>query len=209
MANPGVARSQIRDRVLVITGANSGIGKAAALKFASEGWQVIMACRSAETGRKALHEITEASGNASVQLRQLDISSFVSIRRFCSAFELEHNRLDALVHNAGYFNHGITAYQFSPDGLELTFATNVFGRCYYHLCASEEFREVTGALVDSKYRIILPAEEKALTPIRLIRELWDTRHAPAYATAPANIERMWQLSREVISGDLAQGAGCP
>lgn len=35
--------------------------------------------------------------------------------------------MDVLIHNAGYFNHGITTYQFSPDGLELTFATNLFG----------------------------------------------------------------------------------
>lgn len=114
-------------RIVIITGANSGIGKAAAIKFASEGWQVIMACRSLERSRAAQAEIISATGNGSVALMQLDISSFASIRQFCAQFKEQHDRLDVLVHNAGYFNYGAEGYQFSPDGLELTFATNVFG----------------------------------------------------------------------------------
>jgi NAD(P)-dependent dehydrogenase (short-subunit alcohol dehydrogenase family) len=328
----GMSKSN-NGRLVIITGANSGIGKAAALKFAAEGWRVIMACRSLDKGRKAQQEIIAASGNRAVQLMQLDISSFDSIRRFCSTFKREHRKLDVLIHNAGFMNHGIKTYQFSPDGLELTFATHVFGPllmtellreslaasddprvlhaastnllnffdpkreiefdnlrgefagrrpysvykmygdskmglllltyrmaeeyraqgikvnavmiphvrvsretlngltgyyriigpiiqnlnpfsltpeemagCYYHICASAEFRRVTGALVDAKNRIILPAEGKRLTPVSLIRELWNTRHTPAYANNPVNIEQMWRLSRQVISGALAQGA---
>jgi hypothetical protein len=58
----------------------------------------------------------------------------------------------------------------------------------YYRILSEEFREVTGALVDAKNRIILPAEKELLDPISLIRELWNTKHAPSYCSNPDNIE---------------------
>jgi len=316
-------------RIVIITGANSGIGKAAAHQFASAGWRVVMACRNVETGRRAQAEITEASGNPTVDLIPVDLSSFDSIRRFCATFRDRYSRLDVLVHNAGYFNHGIKTYQLSPDGLELTFATNVFGPhlmtellldrlaessdarvlhagstnlthffdpkrtiefdnlrgewagkrpytvykmygdskmgllllthrmaeayrakgikvnmvlipavkvsretlqrltgiyrligpivqnlnplsltpqqmadCYFHVCTAAEFRHVTGALIDSRKQILLPAEKEDLSPLEVMRELRSTRHAPAYASKPANIERMWSLSREVISEAL-------
>jgi hypothetical protein len=72
-------------------------------------------------------------------------------------------------------------------------------RCYYHTSASEEFRNVTGMMVDAKNRIILPAEKELLDPVSLLRELRNTKHAPYYACNPENIERMWQLSHEVIA----------
>jgi NAD(P)-dependent dehydrogenase (short-subunit alcohol dehydrogenase family) len=313
-------------RLVIITGANSGIGKAAAVKFATEGWRVIMACRNLEKSRTAQQEIIAASGNATVELKQLDTSSFASIRQFAATFQREHTRLDALIHNAGYFEYGLKTYQFSPDGLELTFATNVFGpllltellleplaqsddprvlfaastnlkhffdpkraiefdnlrgefagrrpytvykmygdsklatllltykmaeayrakgikvnavmipqvkvrqealnrmtgiyrvigpviqnlnpgaltpeqmgATYYHICASADFREVTGAVVDAKHRIIRPAESPRLTPFGVIGELLNTRHTPAYASDPANIEQLWSLGHEVIA----------
>jgi NAD(P)-dependent dehydrogenase (short-subunit alcohol dehydrogenase family) len=86
-----------------------------------------MACRSIEKSRKAQQEIIGTSGNPAVEVMQVDISSFASIRQFCSSFRSEHPKLDVLINNAGYFNHGITTYQYSADGLELTFATNAFG----------------------------------------------------------------------------------
>lgn len=56
------------DKIVVITGANSGIGKAAAIKFASEGYTVVMACRNLEKGKSAKQEIIESSKNPHVDL---------------------------------------------------------------------------------------------------------------------------------------------
>lgn len=117
----------MNDRIVVITGANSGIGRAAALKFAESGCRVVMACRNLEKSRKVQQELVELTGNSSIDLLELDVSSFESIRGFCSEFGAKYEKLDILIHNAGYFRHGEKNYQLSPDNIELSFATNAFG----------------------------------------------------------------------------------
>lgn len=115
------------NRTVIITGANSGIGKAAAKKFASEGYRVIMACRDITKSKSAQNEIIETAKNDTIELMKLDVSSFESIRSFCAEYRKNYSKLDILIHNAAYFNHGEKEYQLSPDTIELTFATNTFG----------------------------------------------------------------------------------
>ncbi|WP_409340655.1 SDR family NAD(P)-dependent oxidoreductase [Paenibacillus sp. MBLB4367] len=117
----------MKGQIVIITGANSGIGKAAALKFASEGYRVIMACRNLEISKSVQMEIIDASNNRNVDLMELDVSSFDSIRTFCSAFKAKYPRLDILIHNAAYLKHGEKQYKLSAEHIELTFATNTFG----------------------------------------------------------------------------------
>jgi len=116
----------MQDRIVMITGANSGIGKAAALQFAAEGYTVIMACRNMELGMKAQEEIIDSSQNNRVHLMELDMSSFNSIHCFCTEYKKLYPALDILIHNAAYCNHG-EKFRLSSDQIELTFATNVFG----------------------------------------------------------------------------------
>jgi NAD(P)-dependent dehydrogenase (short-subunit alcohol dehydrogenase family) len=111
---------------VVITGANSGIGKEAALRFAQNDFKVVMACRSIEKSRKVQEEIIKRSGNNDVQLMKLDMSSFESIKEFTEKFKKEFPKLDILINNAGYFEHG-AKYKLSENNIELTFATNVVG----------------------------------------------------------------------------------
>jgi len=113
-------------KTVIITGANSGIGKEATKMFAKEGYKVIMACRNMDKGKKAKQEIIEKTMNNEVYLKEVDLASFDSIRSFCNDFRKEFKKLDILIHNAAYFNHG-EKYRLSPDNIELTFATNVFG----------------------------------------------------------------------------------
>ncbi|WP_134701074.1 SDR family NAD(P)-dependent oxidoreductase [Ammoniphilus sp. YIM 78166] len=117
----------MKDKIVLITGANSGIGKAAALKFAMEGYKVVMACRNLERSRVAQEEIMKTSNNANVNLMELDVSSFESIRRFCVNIKAQYPRLDILIHNAAYLNYGEKEYKLSPEQIELSFATNTFG----------------------------------------------------------------------------------
>ncbi|MGE7022921.1 SDR family NAD(P)-dependent oxidoreductase [Solibacillus cecembensis] len=116
----------MKKRNVIITGANSGIGKAATLKFATEGYNVIMACRDLEFSRTVQKEIVELSQNKNIDLIQVDMSSLNSIHTFCSEYKSKYDKVDILIHNAAYINHG-EKYQLSPDNIELTFATNVFG----------------------------------------------------------------------------------
>lgn len=123
-------------KIAVITGANSGIGQAAALKFAKEGIRVVMACRDKQKSDAVKRELMARSGNPDIDLMPLDVSSFESIRTFCKAFSAAYPRLDILIHNAAYLNHGEKTYRMSPEGVELSFATNAFGPTYMsHLLA--------------------------------------------------------------------------
>lgn len=117
----------MNDKIVIITGANSGIGKAAAQKFAIEGYCVIMACRNMEISKAVQKEIIEVTNNTNVELMELDVSSFDSIRAFCLGFTVKYPRLDILIHNAAYLNHGEKEYKLSPEHIELSFATNTFG----------------------------------------------------------------------------------
>ncbi|MCC5907109.1 MAG: SDR family NAD(P)-dependent oxidoreductase [Balneolaceae bacterium] len=136
----------MKKRTVIITGANSGIGKAAAMKFAAEGHCLIMACRNLGKSAETFNEIIRMTQNKDVHLMELDISLFESIRSFTGAFISQFDQLDILIHNAGFFNHGLKTYQLSKDGLELTFATNTFGPFLLtelllpHLAKSEDAR---------------------------------------------------------------------
>ena len=314
-------------KIVILTGANSGIGKAAAARFARAGLRVVMACRDAERGERARREVVEGSGSEAVEVLPLDLSSFASVRAFADAFLDRYPRLDLLIHNAGTFEHGLSTYQYSADGLERTFAINTFGpfllterlldalarsedprvlnagstnllnfydpkrtiefdnlrgehadtrpyrsykmygdskmglllltrkmaevyadrgirvncvmiptvrieraslqrfhswyrwiapllqvynpfalspaqmaEVYHHLCTAEAFRDVTGALIDHRHRV-LPAlpPDRRLPPLGILRELLATRHAPPYAGDPENVRRMWDLARAVVA----------
>ena len=124
MTSSNQADVDLAGKTIIVTGANSGIGKFSALGFARMGASVIMVARSRERGEKALQEVRKASANNSVRLMLCDLSSQVSIREFAAAFESENDRLDVLLNNAGsnYFKRHETV-----DGLELTFALNHMG----------------------------------------------------------------------------------
>ncbi|WP_010677369.1 SDR family NAD(P)-dependent oxidoreductase [Bacillus timonensis] len=117
----------MKEKIVLITGANSGIGKAAALKFAKEEYQVIMACRNMEISYAVQRDIIETTKNKDVDLIELDVSSFDSIHSCCKDFKSKYPRLDILIHNAAYLNHGETEYKLSPEHIELSFATNTIG----------------------------------------------------------------------------------
>ncbi len=109
------------DRVFLVTGANSGIGKATALGLARLGGTIVMACRSAKRGEAARQDIVRDSGNSKVYLEIVDLASEDSTRSFAEEFQRKYPRLDVLINNAGvYTSHR----EVTPDGLERTFEVN-------------------------------------------------------------------------------------
>ena len=109
------------EKVCLITGATSGIGKATAMGLANMGASVVMVGRDRGRGAAVMAEIKEKSGNASVDLMLADVSSQKEIRRLADEFGEAYPRLDVLINNAGVFrSERIT----TADGIEATFAVN-------------------------------------------------------------------------------------
>lgn len=111
-------------RVCLVTGANSGVGKATATGLAQMGAMIVMVCRDRKRGEEAQDEIKTQTGNRNVDLLLADLSSQKAVRRLACNFKGEYGRLDVLVNNAGVTN---SKRKESADGLELTFAINHLG----------------------------------------------------------------------------------
>ncbi len=118
---------QLDGKTMIVTGANAGIGKAAATQLAAQGATVILACRSLERGQKALEAIRSAANSEKVDLLQVDMALQSSIRSFAEEFNRRYTRLDVLIHNAANFDHTLKQATLTPDGVETIFATNHVG----------------------------------------------------------------------------------
>ncbi len=115
------------NKSVIITGSNSGIGKAAAVQMARLGATVIMACRSLERGTQAREEVCLQSGSDKVDLMQVDMASQASIRKFAAEVKAKFSRLDVLIHNAANFDQSLKKPVLTDDGIETIFATNHVG----------------------------------------------------------------------------------
>ena len=114
-------------KTFIITGANSGIGFAAARQMAKAGATVVMASRSLERGSVALKEIEQITGSERVHLIPVDLASAGSIRSFAESFLERFDRLDGLINNAANFDLSKTTPSFTESGAEVIFATNHLG----------------------------------------------------------------------------------
>lgn len=117
-------RSDLTGKTCIITGANSGIGKATALGLAKMGTRLVMVCRDHERGEEAQEEIIAESGNGDVELMIGDMSSQDSVRKLAREFQKTHQELELLINNAGVY---LTKRVTTTEGLEATLATNLLG----------------------------------------------------------------------------------
>ena len=113
--------SSMQGKICMVTGANSGIGKATALALAQMGATVVMVCRDRARGEQARSEITTTSRNNAVDLLLADLSSQQSIRQLVENFQHHYTRLHVLINNAGATFSG---RRETVDGLEMMFAVN-------------------------------------------------------------------------------------
>ena len=111
-------------KVIIVTGANSGIGYEAALEFARKGGRTILACRSMDKAQAALSRIQAQVPNAPAEIMQLDLASQASIHTFAEVFKAKYDRLDLLINNAGIM---MVPYGRTEDGFERQFGTNHLG----------------------------------------------------------------------------------
>lgn len=112
-------------RRILVTGANSGLGKAAAARLAAAGAEIVMAVRSTAKGEAAKAEILASAPSARIEVRTLDLASLKAVRAFAQALLEEGKPLDTLVNNAGVM--APPTRNVTVDGHELQFGTNFLG----------------------------------------------------------------------------------
>jgi len=120
-------RSKIRldGKTVIITGANTGIGKETAIDLAQRGARVILACRNLQKAELAKGEIIRLSANDNIVVKELDLASLTSVRKFAAGILESESRLDILINNAGVA--GQAEKQLTEDGLEYRMQSNYFG----------------------------------------------------------------------------------
>jgi NAD(P)-dependent dehydrogenase (short-subunit alcohol dehydrogenase family) len=114
-----VSSDSINDKIIIITGANRGIGFELARRLSRNGATVIIGCRNEIRGQEAQDKI---GGNC--KYINIDLTRFQSIKNFCKVVESNYPRVDVLVNNAGVMCPPFTR---TYEGLELTFGVNVIG----------------------------------------------------------------------------------
>ncbi|UCD02583.1 MAG: SDR family oxidoreductase [Promethearchaeota archaeon] len=111
----------MQGKICMITGANSGIGKATARVLAKMNATVVMICRDKERGEKAQKEIIEQTGNKNIDLLLCELSSHNDIRKLVSEFNNKYQNLHVLINNAGIM---LKKRKISIDGYEMNFAVH-------------------------------------------------------------------------------------
>lgn len=113
-----------RDRVAVVTGANSGIGLETARLLALLGAHVVMACRSEESAIAARDDIASSVPGALLEIESVDLSDLSSVRDCAQHLRRNHSSIDILVNNAGVMRQ---RRELTVDGFEMDLGTNCFG----------------------------------------------------------------------------------
>lgn len=113
----------MKDKIVLITGGNAGIGLATAEALAAQGAEIILAARSEDKLKAAAQQIETKTGNKKIKCYVADFSSQKSIRSLADQVKKDYQKIDVLINNAG----GVfPAFKLNEDGLEMTIGTNHF-----------------------------------------------------------------------------------
>ena len=189
-------------RVVVVTGANTGIGYQTAAVLAHRGAHVVLAVRNPEKGNAALSRIVAAGPRADVTLQALDLSSLDSVRSAADALRTAYPRIDLLINNAGVM---LMPKQVTKDGFELQFGTNHLGHFALtglvldHLLSVRGSRVVTVSSMGHRLRAAIHFDDLQ----------WERRYEPgaAYGQSKlANLLFTYELQRRLAARSSGKNA---
>ncbi len=194
---------EMREKVALVTGPTSGIGKEIAAQLAAAGATVLLACRDLARGEAARADLAHRTGSKRLSVLRVDLSSQRSIRDLARELRAAHPRLDVLVNNAGVH---LRRREVTEDGIERVLATNVLG---YHLLT----RELQGLLkASAPARIVNVASTFAgdldLTDLQFERRRYDSTRAYRQSKA-CNRLLTWALARRLEGSGVTANAMAP
>lgn len=118
---PSLESDSLDNRIALVTGANSGIGRETVRALAKAGMEVIMVCRDLKRGEEALADVQETTGSQTLHLFLADLSSQASIRKLAQNVLEQFSALDVLINNAAVIS---PERELTEDGIERQFAVN-------------------------------------------------------------------------------------
>ncbi len=134
---------RLKNKVAIVTGGGSGIGRATCVLFAEEGASVFLCDLNEESGRETVRLITENGGTA--QFTRADVSQESECQRIVNECVQTFGRVNVLVNNAAAFV--LKGVEATPEDWKTVMETNVFGYAYLMRFAAEEMRKVGGGTV--------------------------------------------------------------
>ena len=144
----------IKDKIVLITGSNAGIGLATAEALARQGAEIILVARSEEKLKYAVEQIKSRSGNGKLRYYTADFSSQKSVRAMAEKVKSDYQKIDVLINNAG----GVSLdFKLTEDGLENTIATNHFAyflltNLLLNLVKKSDYARIINVASDSHYK---------------------------------------------------------
>ena len=121
---PYKKNTKIDGKVVIITGASSGIGKQTAIELAKRGGKIYFTCSDLKKGQDTLNEIKKESKSDKIHFLQLDLASLDSVRNFSQKFHQLETQLDVLINNDGII---LCSHASTKDGFEMQLGTNYLG----------------------------------------------------------------------------------
>jgi glucose 1-dehydrogenase len=138
---------RFRDRVVIVTGGGSGIGRASALRFAREGARVMVADIREESAAETVRMIEEAGGTAASQ--GVDVSEWPQVERLVQEAVARWGRLDVMFNNAGIGNPPHNLMELPLEAYHRTIAVNQHGVFYGIRAAARAMQERGGVIVNT------------------------------------------------------------
>lgn len=138
---------EMKGKVAVITGANTGIGFGCAKVFSEAGMNVVMAARRKEKGEAAAAELN-AAGKGECTFFQCDVSDPDQVKALIDFAVEKYGRLDTMVNNAGYNPIHMDACDMSIESYQRVLATNLMGEFYGCKFAIPHLRKTKGSIIN-------------------------------------------------------------
>jgi len=182
-----------RGRVVVITGANTGIGLQTAAVLADRGAHVVLAVRNLDKGKQAAAQLTAGGPGAEVTAQRLDLGSLESVRAAAEQLRATHHKIDLLINNAGVM---FASKDFTVDGFELQFGTNHLGHFALTGLLLDRLLEAEGSRVVTMSSSV----HRGCTSIDFDDLQWEKRYkrTAAYAQSKlANLLFTYELQRRL------------
>lgn len=134
----------LKGKVIIVTGGNSGTGYESVKAFAMKGAEVVLAGRSMERCQQASAEILKAVPDGKIDVMQLDLADLDSVKSFAAEFIKKYKKLDVLLNNAGIM---MSPYFQTKDGFEGQFGTNHLGHFALTVQMMDVIQKTAGARV--------------------------------------------------------------